>query len=341
ELYADATYTKKLGIFKFDVGVGVHNFREKTNFLSGTHSLETTKVLPHLAAEIKFNNAQALNLSYNQEYKLPNLLDLSEGYEVQNYYSVYRGFLGLSESLYHTANISYGYFNSFNFFNFSLGGTYNRMVDNFQSSSVIFPNLDPNISIPQTNSLINNPEQDQSISGYFYMSKRFSRFYSLSLNGNLNYMDYYTTINSFLNQNSSFIQNYTLTNKFKFKKKVELDAGLNYTRNDFESLVKSEFTTWRPFVKLAWSVTDKLLLQSDYSYRLQYDADELLNENHALNASLRYNVAKSTYLTFLAGNILGNEQIVNTRFDATLNRTIIDTRDVLGRYFILQLRYKF
>ena len=35
------------------------------------------------------------------------------------------------------------------------------------------------------------------------------------------------------------------------------------------------------------------------------------------------------------------EQIVNTSFDATLNRTIIDTRDVLGRYFIVQLRYKF
>lgn len=349
ELYADATYTKKFGIFKFDIGVGVHNFREKTNLLTDNQTLDATKILPHLDAEIKFSNAQALNLSYKQEYKLPNLVDLSNGYDIQNYYSVYRGFLGLQESLYHTANISYGYFNSFTFLNFYVGGTYNRTVDNMQSSSVLFTTTDPNSGInrPQVNSLINNPEQDQSVSGYFGINKRFSRLYTLSLNGNVSYSDYFTQIGisdgtnviSNLTNNTSLIQNYTLTNKFKIKKKVELDAGLNYLRNDFESLAKNEFTTWRPFGKLAWSITDKLLLQSDYSYRLQYNAEELINENQALNASIRYNIAKSTYLTFLAGNILGNEQIVSTRFDG--NQTIIDTREVLGRYFIVQLRYKF
>lgn len=338
EFYADATYTKKFGIFKFDVGVGLHNFRNKTNLLSESKSLELTKVLPHLDAEIKFSNAQALNLSYKQEYKLPNLVDLSNGYDIQNYYSVYRGFLGLTESLYHTANISYGYFNSFTFFNFYVGGTYNRSIDNMQSSSLIFP-PSTEINRPQINSMINNPEQDQTVSAYFGANKRFSRYYSLSLNGNVSYSDYFTNINTFLINNTSLIQNYTLTNKFKIKKRVELDAGLNYLRNDFKSTVDSEFTTWRPFGKFAWSITDKLLLQSDYSYRLQYNADELINENQALNASIRYNIAKSTYLTFLAGNILGNEQIVTTRFDG--NQTIIDTREVLGRYFIVQLRYKF
>ncbi|MFA7687150.1 MAG: TonB-dependent receptor [Moheibacter sp.] len=342
ELYADVTYTKKWGIFKFDVGAGVHNFSEKTNLLTESRSLKTTKILPHIDAEIKFNNAQALNLTYRQEYKLPNLVDLSDGYDVRNYYSVYRGFLGLTESLYHTANLNYGYFNSFTFLNFYVGGTYNRTVDNIQSSSLM--------TSPQMNTLINNPEQDQSLSGYFGINKRFTRHYSLGFNGNISYSDYFTRINIYdldnnlisnLVNNTSLIQNYTLTHKFKIRKKVELDAGLNYLRNDFESLTKNEFTTWRPFGRLAWSITDKFLLQSDYSYRLQYDSEELINENQSLNASLRYNIAKSTYLTFLAGNILGNERIVNTRFDATQNRTIIDTREVLGRYFILQLRYKF
>lgn len=351
EFYADATYTKKIGIFKLDIGAGIHNFREKTNLLTKSQSLESTKILPHIDAEIKFSNAQALNLSYRQEYKLPNLVDLSEGYDIQNYYSVYRGFLGLTESLYHTANISYGYFNSFNFLNFYVGGTYNRTVDNIQTTTqtIINPNQDQTVTYPQVNSLFNNPEQDQSISGYFGINKRFSRFYSLSLNGNVSYTDYFTRIgftdtandlnSTTLINNTSLTQNYTLTNKFKFKKKVEVDAGLNYLRNDFESLEKNEFTTWRPFGKLAWSVTDKLLLQSDYSYRLQYNADELINDNQALNASLRYNIAKSTYITFLAGNILGNEKIVNTSFSDNL--TLINTREVLGRYFLVQLRYKF
>lgn len=350
EFYADATYTRKFGIFKFDVGFGVHNFREKTNLINRNQSLEATKILPHINAEIKFSNTQNLNLSYKQEYKLPNLVDLSDGYDIQNYFSVYRGFLGLTGSLYHTANISYGYFNSFTFFNFYLGATYNQTVDNIQTSSTTITSPDPLlITIPQQNTLINNPERDQNISAYFGVNKRFSKFYSLSFNGNVSYLDYFTRINfsaggnmiSNFTNNTSLIQNYTLTNKFKIKKKVELDAGLQYLRNDFESLAKTEFTTWRPFGKLAWSVTDKFLLQTDYSYQLQYNADELINENQALNASLRYNIAKSTYITLLAGNILGNEQIVNTSFDANFNRTIINTREVLGRYFIVQVRYKF
>src|SRR5690606_6315383 len=98
-------------------------------------SLEATKILPHLQAELKFSNSQNLNLSYAQEYKFPNLTDLSDGYDIQNYYSVYRGFLGLKESLYHTATLQYGYFNSFNFLNFYAGATYNRSIDNLQSSS--------------------------------------------------------------------------------------------------------------------------------------------------------------------------------------------------------------
>lgn len=332
ELYADLTYTKKWGILKVDAGLGVHNFHEKTNLINREQSLEATKILPHLQAELKFSNSQNLNLSYAQEYKLPNLTDLSDGYEIQNYYSVYRGFLGLKESLYHTATLRYGYFNSFNFLNFYAGATYNRSIDNLQSSSDL-------TVLPQVNSLINNPEDDQSLTVYLGAGKRFSRHYSLNLNGNLNYSDYFTTINSGLVNNISLTQNYTLTNKFKIKKKVEFDLGLNYLQNDFKSLTDNQFTTWRPFGKFAWAISEKFLFQSDYTYRIQYQDSELINENQALNASFRYHIAKSTYLTLLGGNLLGNEKIVSTSFDNNL--TIVNTREVLGRYFIVQLRYKF
>ncbi len=334
ELYADLTYTKKFGILKIDVGAGLHNFSEKTNVIAGEHTLDFTKIIPHINAEIKINNSQNINLSYLQEYKLPNLTDLSNGYEVQNYYSVYKGFLGLRESLYHTATLRYGYFNSFNFLNFYMGATYNQSIDNVQNSS----NLG---AFPQVNSVINNPEDDKSLTVYFGGSKRFSRYYSLFANANLNHSDYFTTINSDLVNNTSLIQNYTLTNKFKIKKKVEFDLGLNYLQSDFKSLTDNKFTTWRPFGKFAWSISDKFLFQSDYSYRIQYQENELINENQALNASLRYHIAKSTYLTLLGGNLLGNETIVNSSFDAVNNQTIINTKEVLGRYFIVQLRYKF
>lgn len=344
EIYADLTYTRKFGAFKFDVGAGLHNFSTKANFIQNTRSTNLTKILPHFKMDVNIKNAQNILLEYNQEYKLPNLVNLSDGYEVQNYYSIYRGFLNLKESLYHNLTLRYGYYNSFNFLNFYMGGTYVRSIDNMQTSSELAPPT-------QFNSLINNPEDDQNLIVYFGGGKRFSRFYSVNINANLSYMDYHTNIGRMDSiggsmvqdwvNNTSFTQNYTLTNKFKFKKKVELDLGLNYMNSNFKSVTDFDFVTWRPFAKGAWSITNKFLLQSDYSYRIQYQNDELINENQALNASLRYHVAKSTYLTFIAGNILGNNQMVSSRFDANFNQTIINTRELLGRYFLLQLRYKF
>src|SRR5690606_35968783 len=136
----------------------VHNFQEKTNLLEGSkQDLKFTKILPHLNAEVNLNNIHNFNLSYLQEYKLPNLTELSNGYDIQNYFSVFKGFLGLRESLYHTATLRYGYFNSFSFLNFYAGATYNRSIDNVQNSS----NLG---AFPQINSTINNPEDDQTLS---------------------------------------------------------------------------------------------------------------------------------------------------------------------------------
>jgi len=109
ELYGDLTYTQKWGVFKFDVGAGVHHFSTQTQVNQRRKSRDFTKVLPHFDMEVKINNAQNINLSYSQQYNIPNLTDLSDGYEIQNYYSVYRGFLDLKESLYHTFSLRDGY----------------------------------------------------------------------------------------------------------------------------------------------------------------------------------------------------------------------------------------
>jgi hypothetical protein len=344
ELYADLTYTKKFGAFKFDLGVGLHNFASEANLIDDSRSRNLTKLLPHFKMDANIKNAQNIYLEYKQEYKLPNLVNLSDGYEVQNYYSVYRGFLDLKESLYHNLSLRYGYYNSFSFLHYYAGATYIRSIDNMQISSELVPPT-------QFNSVMNNPEDDQNLIVYFGGGKRFNRFYSLNLNANLSYMDYFTQIGrrdslgGVLVQdrvnNISFTQNYTLTNKFKFKKKVELDVGLQYLNSNFKSVTDMDFVTWRPFAKAAWSISEKFLLQSDYAYRIQYQNEELINENQALNASLRFHVAKSTYLTFIAGNILGNDKLVSSSFDANFNQTIVNTRELLGRYFLLQLRYKF
>jgi outer membrane receptor for ferrienterochelin and colicin len=104
-------------------------------------------------------------------------------------------------------------------------------------------------------------------------------------------------------------------------------------------LFEQKFETWRPYGDAAWSVTDNLLIQSDFSYRLQYRNGERLNDAKEWNASARYKIAKKTYLTLTGGNLLGNNIIVSNGF--TDNYISTTTRNVLGRYFIVSLRYKF
>lgn len=351
ETFGDATITKKIGKLQADLGAGVSFFNEKANLI-GNRSVkfDETKVLPHANLKYNFNNATSITANYNQSYSFPHAKDLTDSYVLQNYRSVFLGNSELRQALTHTTSLNFSHFNSFNFFNVFANLSYiqrERSIQTVSRMDKLF--LDPTdatkYTISQENTLINSDVAENSYNASLMIGKRLVKWYNIRFNGNLSWSDYFTYskgINDtdFVNiNNKSFSQNYTLTNTFTFKKKVELKAGINASFSDFQSRVEQEFANWRPFGDIAWSITDKLLLQSDFSYRIQNRDGVRINEAKELNASLRYNAFKKTYLTFIAGNILGNNVIVNNSF--TDNYIQTSTTDVLGRYFIVNLRYKF
>jgi len=351
ETFADATITKKLGKFQADLGAGVSLFNEKATFIDGNSvKFNESKILPHANLKYNFNNATGLYASYNQNYSFPHAKDLSESYTLQNYRSVFIGNQNLRQALTHNTSLNFHHFNSFNFFNIFAGINYTKRDKSIQTASRmdrVF--LDPNnpaaFSILQENTLINSDFEEESYSANLNLGKRFVKWYQARFNGNISWSNYYTNTKGiedadYVNvNNKSFNQNYTLTNIFTIKKKLELKAGLNASFSKFESRIEQEFANWRPFGDIAWSVTDKILLQSDFSYRIQNRDGVRINEAKELNASVRYNAFKKTYITFVAGNILGNNVIVNNSFNDNFIQTT--TTDVLGRYFLVNLRYKF
>lgn len=351
ETFADATFTKKLGKFQADLGAGVSFFNEKANFVDGSSvKFDETKILPHANLKYNFNNATSVFANYNQNYSFPHAKDLTESYTLQNYRSVFIGNQNLRQALTHNSSLNFHHFNSFNFFNVFAGLTYTKRDKSIQTASrmdrVFLDENNPDaFSIIQENSLINSDYEEESYGANLNLGKRFKKWYQARLSGNLSWSNSYTYtkgINDtdYVNvNNKSFNQNYTLTNTFTIKKKLELKAGLNASFSKFESRIEQEFANWRPFGDIAWNVTDKLLLQSDFSYRIQNRDGERINEAKELNASLRFNAFKKTYITFVAGNILGNNVIVNNSFNDNFIQTT--TTDVLGRYFLVNLRYKF
>lgn len=351
ETFADATFTKKLGKFQADLGAGVSFFNEKANFVDGSSvKFDETKILPHANLKYNFNNATSVFANYNQNYSFPHAKDLTESYTLQNYRSVFIGNQNLRQALTHNSSLNFHHFNSFNFFNVFAGLTYTKRDKSIQTASrmdrVFLDENNPDaFSIIQENSLINSDYEEESYGANLNLGKRFKKWYQARFNGNISWSNSYTYIKGINNtdfvnvNNKSFSQNYTLTNTFTIKKKLELKAGLNASFSKFESQFEQEFANWRPFGDIAWNVTDKLLLQSDFSYRIQNRDGERINEAKELNASLRYNAFKKTYITFVAGNILGNNVIVNNSFNDNFSQTT--TTDVLGRYFLVNLRYKF
>lgn len=341
ETFGDVTLTKKLGNLQADLGAGVSFFNEKVDYANNTTlKFNETKILPHARLNYKFSNATNITANYQQAYELPHAKDLTDSYVLQSYFTVFQGNQNLRQALTHTVSLNFGHYNSFKFFFFNAGLTYTKREKSFVTSTVLNQE-----SLTQINTLLNSDFDNESYSGRMMVSKRFVKWYNVRGTATINYSDYFTytgrrddNTENVIN-NTSFTQTYNLENAFTFNKKFELKAGLNLSLSNFESLFKQKFETWRPYAEAAWSVTDKLLLQSDFSYRMQYRNNEKLNDAKEWNASVRYNIAKKTYLSVIGGNLLGNNVIVSNGFDNNFIST--STRNVLGRYFIVNLRYKF
>ena len=358
ETFADVTLTKKLGNFQVDAGAGVSFFNEKSKYQDGEKlNRSETKFLPHLNLQYKFNNATSVRASYSQNYSYPYTKDFNDSYTIQSYQSIFYGNRNLRQALTHTASLNFNHFNSFTFFNIFANLSYTLQEKSIQTQSVlnrdfIISGNDTIVNNYQFNTLINSGSNQETYSGYFMIGKRFAKWYNARLTGNISTSNYYTITrnieyengvvkNDDLNNvnNKSFNQTYNLENSFTFKKKFELKAGVNLNLSKYQSLSEQKFTNWRPYGEAAWSATSKLLVQTDFSYRLQYRDGVEINTAKEWNASARYNIAKKTYLTLTGGNLLGNNVIVSNGFNDNYISTT--TKNVLGRYFIVSLRYKF
>ncbi|MFV0147578.1 TonB-dependent receptor family protein [Empedobacter falsenii] len=341
ETFGDVTLTKKIGNLQADLGAGLIFFSESAKYIDGSkEKFNETKLLPHARLNYKFNNATSVTANYQQSYQLPHAKDLTDSYVLQSYFSIFQGNRGLRQALTHTASLNFSHFNSFSFFNIFGNVSYSKREKSIVTTSILNQE-----NQTQINTLLNSDYDDDTYSGYFMIYKRFAKWYNVRGTANLTYSDYYTYTGSKMDEtervvnNTSFSQTYNIENSFVFKKKFELKAGLNLSLSNFKSLFEQKFETWRPYGDAAWSVTDNLLIQSDFSYRLQYRNGERLNDAKEWNASARYKIAKKTYLTLTGGNLLGNNIIVSNGF--TDNYISTTTRNVLGRYFIVSLRYKF
>ncbi|MBV7441550.1 TonB-dependent receptor [Weeksellaceae bacterium TAE3-ERU29] len=333
EYYANTTYTRKIGKLKANLGVSVNYFNSDNKVKNDKdNSLNGTKFLPHANLSYEINSNQSVYLNYNTSYEIPNVREWTTGYDIKNYYSLFQGNPFLTPIEKQNISLSYRYFNFFKFFNIWTRINYVRTKDNIRNKGT-------NNGQNQFSTPFNASIPDNFLSGNIRMSKRFSKSYELKLSANANQSEYHAIANNKEYQVNSFFHNYGLTNIFKWNKIIEISLGADATFNKYSGITENKFTNIRPFINTAFVISDRILLEADYDYNRQFQNGNFINDNQGLNASLRIKPAKKTYIKLIAGNILNSDAIVSNGFNDFY--TYINTKQTLGRYFILQLRYKF
>ncbi|MGI9526752.1 MAG: outer membrane beta-barrel protein [Weeksellaceae bacterium] len=333
ELYADATYTRKFDKLKVDVGAGLHHYKTENKGNRTNSERNITRVLPHLEAEYAFSLSKSLNLNYNHSYEIPQVKELTDAYNINNYYSIFRGNPDLKETKFHQIDLSYRVFNAFSFFNLWVNASYTRKLDNIRTEG-LFEDL------VQFTSPFNSDIPEDTWTARLYGSKRFTKMYSLKLNASASVATFASRNNLIDLENTSTLYSATLTNTLKIRKKLEINAGISFLQNKYTNdFLDNEFINLNPFLKTAWVLSDKLLFQSEYTFNNQYSNGDNINRNHDLMASIRYKPAKRVYTYLSAGNLLNNNQIVSNSYNDFY--TVINTRQTLGRYIIASVKVKF
>lgn len=334
EYYADATYTRKMGKIKVDLGTGIHYFKstnKQTDYEN--NKLQKGKYLPHIVAEYAFSQSNKLIAVYKQTYSVPQVKEWSRGYDVKSYYNLYEGNPDLQPVATRTASINYYYFSLYKFLNVWAGVSYSKIKNNIRT-------LGENTGNTQYSQAYNATTPEEQYSANINASKRFTKNYELKGSATLSKNQYQSMVNQQTYAVNTLSQNYKLTQKFKWKGKTEISLGSKLSLNNYESgSTDTRFVNLNPFIETAFMMSDKVLLQADYIYNKQWQNGDFINDNQDLNLSLRIKPAKKVYVKLIGGNLLDAKNLVTNGFNDYY--TYVTTKETLGRYFIAQVRYKF
>ncbi|MGQ2144084.1 hypothetical protein [Ornithobacterium rhinotracheale] len=332
EIYADANYSRKIKNLNLNFGATLSAYHSENKQPKSTQSLKGTEVLPHASANLTAGY-YTFKASYLQSYSLPSLAEFSEGLDVVNFNTLYEGnpLLNVAKNQRITAFV--GYNNLFKFVDVYFQLSYLRKLDNIRNQ------VEAN-TLNQILSPFNANTPEHNCAANLGFSKRFSRKYQLKLKANWQKSDFDTRSNgkSFAVDNTS--QYYQLNNLLKWNNLFELNFGSSFGVSNYQTGSReNKFKTLSPFANMAFILGEKWLVESNYAYNEQWRNDDFLNHYHSLSASVRFRPAAKVFVKFSANNLLDNNLIVSEGFTDTY--TYIYRKEVLGKYFILQVKYKF
>ena len=333
DTYLGLEYKFQIGIATFKPAAYLHFYNWQANQLSHGISNSKTVLLPQFTSNIEFSNSEKIDFKYKLNATFPTVNRIANNFVLNNFNSVFKGDANLSNTLYHTASVSYRRFSLFRGLNYSLITTYNKRVKSIKNTIQL-----QGIEQFSTPVMFDQPEQALSVSGRF--SKNIKKL-KLKFNSRWSYNDYYQIVNLNTSLNSSKNFNNTLSLETNFKNHPNIEVGYKHATSNYKSRGNiTQFLNTSFFTNLEYDFLNDFIFKADFSLdTFNNKTTNNTNQFDMANASLFYQTENSPW---------GFEVSASNMFDVKFRQTnnfsdflIQDSKTfVLPRIIMFKVIYK-
>ena len=333
DTYLGLEYKFQIGIATFKPAAYLHFYNWQANQLS--HGISNSKIvlLPQFTSNIEFSNSEKIDFKYKLNATFPTVNRIANNFVLNNFNSVFKGDANLSNTLYHTASVSYRRFSLFRGLNYSLITTYNKRIKSIKNTIQL-----QGIEQFSTPVMFDQPEQALSVSGR--VSKNIKKL-KLKFNSRWSYNDYYQIVNLNTSLNSSKNFNNTISLETNFKNHPNIEVGYKHATSNYKSRGNlTQFLNTSFFTNLEYDFLNDFIFKADYSLdTFNNKRTNNTNQFDMANASLFYQTEDSPW---------GFEVSASNMFDVKFRQTnnfnnflIQDSKTfVLPRIIMFKVIYK-
>ncbi|WP_036597167.1 carboxypeptidase-like regulatory domain-containing protein [Olleya marilimosa] len=333
DTYLGLEYKFQIGIATFKPAAYLHFYNWQANQLSHGISNSKTVLLPQFTSNIEFSNSEKIDFKYKLNATFPTVNRIANNFVLNNFNSVFKGDANLSNTLYHTASVSYRRFSLFRGLNYSLITTYNKRIKSIKNTIQL-----QGIEQFSTPVMFDQPEQTLSVSSR--VSKNIKKL-KLKFNSRWSYNDYYQIVNLNTSLNSSKNFNNTLSLETNFKNHPNIEVGYKHATSNYKSRGNlTQFLNTSFFTNLEYDFLNDFIFKADYSLdTFNNKTTNNTNQFDMANASLFYQTEDSPW---------GFEVSASNMFDVKFRQTnnfsnflIQDSKTfVLPRIIMFKVIYK-
>ena len=326
--FVSFSFRKKLNRLTIDPGISLNNYR-----LNNTaESFETYQFLfPTIQTTYDFGSSHSLQTSYRQSLEFADVTNYTEGFILDRYNTLLSGTRNLQPAIYHTINLNYRNFNTYNFFNIYGGLNYQFIKDGFTQNQRLE-------GIENILEAINSASANKIASVYANLEKRFNNW-RISGNANLSSTSLNNQIDGEVLKNENFTQQYEFNFSAKLFKTWSVRAGYAVMINEYTSgNVSSTFYNYQP-------ATSTTFIYKGFRLDVSYEFNKYQNRTQGvtssfdvLDASLSYRKKKSPWEFKVQGlNLLNTSEV--RRDDFSNNLIITYSYFIQPRYGVATVKF--